>query len=425
MNSKKIAAAMTAAAMLSTVCSMGAGAEEAKQVTLTYMNHTSEELKIEWEDALIEAFEEAHPGVTIEVQRMSYDDYISTLQTKFASGDAPDIYALESAYVEKYIENGYVAGLNDTDAAGRFAEGVLDMLSVDGEAYGIPYATQVMEVTYNKDVFEQCGITEVPKTEEEFYAVCETLMEAGITPIGGAYSETWCLMADLQADYIGSVLMKDGESIINLQNRTATFAESEDWAGVMERIQTRLQYANSDPFGTSWDDVCTGMANGEIAMALNGHWTANNVLAMNPDANLATFQLPTTDNAEDAKYVLQSPTEGMALNPEGKDLELAKEFLNFYTSTEAVQSFVDTISEICVVTGTEADTQSAAPAGLEDIVAAIAEGNTYSLGSVDHNFENEYRDAVQTVVSEFLLNEASVEECLANLDAEFDRIAED
>ena len=106
-------------------------------------------------------------------------------------------------------------------------------------------------------------------------------------------------------------------------------------------------------------------------------------------------------------------------------LELAKEFLNFYTSTEAVQSFVDTISEICVVTGTEADTQSAAPAGLEDIVAAIAEGNTYSLGSVDHNFENEYRDAVQPVVSEFLLNEASVEECLANLDAEFDRIAED
>lgn len=423
MKRRKITAVLAAAAMLAAICSTVSGAEE-KQVTLTLMNHTLEAITIDWEDSVVEAFEAAHPGVTIEVQRMSYDDYISTLQTKFASGDAPDIYSLEKAFVEKYIENGYVGSLNDTEAAGRFADGVLDMLSSDGEVYAIPYATQVMEVTYNKDVFDKCGITEVPKTLDEFYAVCDTLKEAGVTPIGAGYSETWCLMADLQADYIGSVLMKDGDSIVNLQNRTTKFADSEDWAGVLERIQTRLQYVNNDPFGTNWEEIGTGMANGEIAMTLNGHWTPDNVLAMNPDANLSTFQLPTTDNAEDAKYVLQSPTEGMAVNPEGKNVELAKEFIDFYTSTESVQSHVEQISEICIVTGTDADLQSSVPKGLEDIVAQIAAGNTYSLGAVDHNFENEYRDAVQTVVAEFLLNEESVEEALANLDAEFDRIAE-
>lgn len=423
MNAKKLTAAAATAAILAASFSGSVLAEEGKQVTLTLMNHTSEELKIQWEDSVVEGFEAAHPGVTIEVQRMSYDDYISTLQTKFASGDAPDIYSLESVYVEKYIANGYCADLSDTEAVTHYNDGVLDMISSDGKAYALPYATQIMEVTYNKDVFEQCGITEVPKTIEEFYAVCDTLLEAGITPIGGAYSETWCLMADLQADYIGSVLMKDGESIVNLQNRTTTFADSEDWAGVLERIKTRLSYVNSDPFGTSWDDVCTSIANGETAMTLNGHWTANNVLAMNEEANLSTFQLPTTDNPEDAKYVLQSPTEGYALNPESANLDVAKEFLNYYTSTESVQAFVDSLSEICIVVGTDADTESAAPKGLEDIVSAIAEGNTVSLGAVDHNFENEYRDAVQTVVSDFLLNDYSVEECLANLDAEFDRIA--
>ncbi|MDO5423329.1 MAG: extracellular solute-binding protein [Eubacteriales bacterium] len=425
MNKRKMAAAMAASMALAAVFAGSAFAEEGKQVTLNLMNHTSEELKIQWEDSVVEAFEELHPGVTIEVQRMSYDDYIATLQTKFASGDAPDIYALENSYVEKYVANGYAAGLNDTEAVNHYEDGVLDMLTVDGEAYALPYSTQIMEVTYNKDVFEQCGITEVPQTLEEFYAVCETLQEAGITPIGGAYSETWCLMADLQADYIGSVLMKDGDSIVNLQNRETTFAESEDWAAVLERIQTRLSYVNSDPFGTSWDDVCTDLANGETAMTLNGHWTANNVLAMNEEANLSTFPLPTTDNAEDAKYVVQSPSEGYALNPESANLDLAKEFLDYYTSTESVQAFVDNISEICIVVGTDADTESASPVGLEDIVTAIAEGNTVSLGAVDHNFENEYRDAVQTVVSDFLLNGYSVEECLANLDAEFDRIAAD
>ena len=50
-------------------------------------------------------------------------------------------------------------------------------------------------------------------------------------------------------------------------------------------------------------------------------------------------------------------------------------------------------------------------------------GGSVSLGSTDHNFTSEYRDAVQTVVSDFLLSEKSVDEALSDLDEEFDRIA--
>ena len=37
--------------------------EETKQVTLTFMDHTSEEAKIQWEDSVISSFEAAPPGV--------------------------------------------------------------------------------------------------------------------------------------------------------------------------------------------------------------------------------------------------------------------------------------------------------------------------------------------------------------------------
>ncbi len=394
--------------------------EEGKQTTMTFMDHTSEEAKVAWEDSVIGAFEEAHPGVKIEVQRMGYDDYIQTLQTKFASGDAPDIYALENTYMEKYIDNGYVASLDGTDLASRFDDGALDMLSVDGKLYAIPNTAQVMDVTYNKDVFEQCGIKEIPTTLDEFYAVCKMIQDAGIVPIGAAYSETWCLMADLQADYIANVLTNDSNAIIDVQNRDKTFAGNEAWAGVLQRIQDRLVYTNADPFGLDWNNACTMMANGEVAMILNGNWTPNNVLAMNENANLGSFPLPTTNNAEDTKFVVQSPTEGLALNAESTNLDLAKEFLAFYTSEDAVNSFVSTNNEICIVKG--ADT-SKAQGALKDVMDQIDAGNVINLGAVDHNFTNEYRDAIQTVVSESLLNGMTVEDTLAELDVEFDRIA--
>jgi len=50
--------------------------EEGKQTTLTFIGHTSEDAKVEWEDQVIAGFEAEHEGVTIEVQRMSFDDYI-------------------------------------------------------------------------------------------------------------------------------------------------------------------------------------------------------------------------------------------------------------------------------------------------------------------------------------------------------------
>ena len=394
--------------------------EEAKQVTLTFMDHTSEEAKIQWEDSVITNFEAEHPNVTIEVQRMSYDDYIQTLQTKFASGDAPDIYALENTYIPKYIENGYVAPLDGTEAVNAFQDGALDMLTVDGSTYAIPYSASVMSVTYNKDVFEKYGIKEIPKTSDEFYAVCDQLKKAGVVPIGAAYSDTWCLMADLQADYISGVLLNNKNAIIDVQDRKQKFADSEEWRGVLNRIKERLQYANEDPFGTDWDTVCTQMANGEIAMVLNGNWTPNNVLDKNENVNLGTFALPTTNDASKTVFAVQSPTEGLALNAGSKNLEVGKEFLDYYTSKTSSEAFVKTNNEICVIK--DVDTSNAKGA-LADVMAAIGNGGAVSLGAVDHNFTNEYRDALQTVVSAYLLNDMSTDEALTELDKEFDRIA--
>ena len=46
----------------------------------------------------------------------------------------------------------------------------------------IPYQPNVFAFFYNKDLFEQAGITEEPKTWDEFKDVCQKLKDAGIQP---------------------------------------------------------------------------------------------------------------------------------------------------------------------------------------------------------------------------------------------------
>lgn len=394
--------------------------EEGESVTLTMMNHTSEEATIAWEDSVIEAFEESHPGVTIEISRSSYDDYIQQIQTKFASGDAPDLFYVEAAYIDKYVDNGYIGALDDLDLASKFEDGAYDMLSKDGVAYALPWGTSTMCVTYNKDVFEAAGVTEIPTTLDEFYAACQQIEDAGYTAIGAAYADTWCLMADFQADADTSVLPKDSNAIIDLESRDVKWVDSEAYRGVLERLQERQQYANKDVFGTDWDTVCTAIANGETAMALNGSWTDSNIRAMNPDANIGVFALPVSDDAADALLPIQGGNEGIAYNPEGAHTDVAKEFIDYFTSAEAGQGYTDQTGNLSIVKGVSSEN---ATGGLADIISLMNNGGSVSLGATDHNFTSSYRDAVQTVVSDFLLNGLTVDEALENLDTEFDRIA--
>lgn len=53
----------------------------------------------------------------------------------------------------------------------------------DGKLYEIPYQMKANGYMYNKDLFEQAGITEVPDTWDKFLETCQKLKDAGITPL--------------------------------------------------------------------------------------------------------------------------------------------------------------------------------------------------------------------------------------------------
>ena len=57
-----------------------------------------------------------------------------------------------------------------------------DLGNKEGEVNGLGYVNNANGVIYNQDIFEEQGL-EVPETWDEFIAVCDALVDAGITPV--------------------------------------------------------------------------------------------------------------------------------------------------------------------------------------------------------------------------------------------------
>lgn len=140
----------------------------------------------------IAAFEADHPGMTVKVQwnGRGNGDLISAA---LAAGQQIDVFDL-SAGAMSTIHGSELLPLDaylDTPAVGEpgatFRETVspalLNLFPVDGQVVSIPYQPYVVAYFYNKDHFDQAGITSVPTTWDEFMAANAKLKAAGFAPV--------------------------------------------------------------------------------------------------------------------------------------------------------------------------------------------------------------------------------------------------
>jgi multiple sugar transport system substrate-binding protein len=65
-----------------------------ENTVLRYFNFTAGSDHVEDLNTIIAAFEEANPGITVEVDSAPFADYFTLLQTDVISGEAPDVFEL-------------------------------------------------------------------------------------------------------------------------------------------------------------------------------------------------------------------------------------------------------------------------------------------------------------------------------------------
>ncbi len=129
----------------------------------------------------IDLFEAEHPNITVVEEPVGApDDLFNRLATDFASGTAPDVFALGGAKPQEYGAAGALldlATVSEQLPTDGYPDFTLTNATVDDTLYGLPTGGNAIGVLINPTIFEQAGVAlpEADWTWEEFIDIANEI----------------------------------------------------------------------------------------------------------------------------------------------------------------------------------------------------------------------------------------------------------
>jgi multiple sugar transport system substrate-binding protein len=117
----------------------------------------------EVEQAVVDAFEAAHPGIDVELELTPFSDIFTKYQVQAAGRRAPDVISMNFENLRSFASRGAVQPLTDYVSRDRvdlgiYYENTLDMHTVDGVVYGLPATFSDNVLYFNRDMFDDAGL---------------------------------------------------------------------------------------------------------------------------------------------------------------------------------------------------------------------------------------------------------------------------
>ncbi|WP_454042699.1 extracellular solute-binding protein [Cellulosimicrobium sp. Marseille-Q8652] len=386
----------------------GGGADDGSTAMTFWHNSTTGPGKAYWEDT-VAAFEEANPGVTIEIQAIQNEDMDGKLQTALNSGDAPDIFmARGGGKLADVVEAGQVKDLTElVDADVESAVGgSLSAMTVDDKVYGLPVSILPGGMFYSADLFEQAGITGTPTTVEELEAADDQLKAAGIAPIALGAKDAW----PAAHWYYFFALRYCSQDTMNEAAETRTF-DAPCWTEAGEAL---ADFAATEPFNEGFLTTSAqqgagssaGMiANHQAAMELMGAWNPGQIASLTPDEqplpDLQWFPFPAVDGGEGEPGAMMGGVDGYSCSVDAPDA--CADFLNFALSKESQEAYADAFQTLPA--STEAQSVVTDPA-LVSILEAYNEAPYVSVW-LDTLYGQNIGNALNTAVVNLLAGQGT------------------
>lgn len=254
-----------------------AGTEgEGEDVTLVWWhNGTGDPLNSFWEDVAQEFMDE-NPHVTVEVSAYQNEELQGTLiPNQLRTGEGLDLYQSWGAgELADQVDVGYVMDISDAvssevDALG----GVAAPWQYEEATYGLPYSFGIEGFWYNRDLFDEAGIDEIPETLDELYEAIDDLKDAGITPIAVGAGDEWPA-----AHYWYNFALKSCSPEVLQEVQSTLSFDDECFVEAGELLE---EFIDTEPFNDGYlatsaqqgAGSSAGMvATGNAAMELMGHW---------------------------------------------------------------------------------------------------------------------------------------------------------
>jgi multiple sugar transport system substrate-binding protein len=334
---KKIWLVLVVGSLLLVACGAGNQGSSSENVTLRLWTHTNNAFNAGY-DALIKAYQDSHPNVTIQRESFDYELYLQTLQTAMPAGEEADIIQLFGTWTSQYYER--LAPVPPSEmtidqAEKLFYSAPIGGFIVNDQLYGFPqeFNCEYGGVLVNKTMFEAAGLTFPPqwKTMDDVVADGVKLAksdESGMMSVAGFHFSS----ADpIAFSFLAGILQRGG-SYWNADHTGFTFNTLQAKAQ-LEWMVNAVNSGAVDPlvFNDETNFVIDAFFSNMTAIGYIGAWA------------IAEGQANFPDFADEWDYVYLPPTQGdpvfvadsgwgLTVSPNSENQDVAWDFIKFVTT---------------------------------------------------------------------------------------------
>lgn len=348
---KPVTLILVASLALLVVLSVGAvSAQEPVNLVFWSMWNETEGQALVLQDAIAK-YQAANPNVTISAVWNGRQNQ-TLVRTALSGGTTIDIVDQDEDQIAGgLMREGFGLALNDYVAqpafdhdealSDVFLPGTLDMFSLDGNIYLIPYIYNTVQFWYDKRVFAEAGV-DVPQTWDDLLAACTKLQDAGYAPIAAEGNEP-----GYTAFYLTEMLARTKG--VGWLRQAAGDPTGEMWRdpAVIDAAQkTRVLWDSGcvppETLGYVWPQGQQTLAFGQAGMELVGSWLPVELQNQtDPDFQWGGFSFPTIEGGVGSTSDVYALLLAFMINKDTAHPDEAFDFLRFVMSDEIQQEFTD------------------------------------------------------------------------------------
>lgn len=279
----------------------------------------------------IAQFNEIYPDIKVNLETMT--DYVGEIAIRMSTIEYGDVLMISDDVPLAELGD-FFEPLGTVDELSKTYQFVNEK-AYDGICYGIPAMCNANGIVYNKAVFADAGVTEIPGSPEEFLDALQAIKDntdaipyytnyADGWPLGGQFEAATPSIAGPETTWANQALIHDN----------APWSEGKPYY-VMSKLlydMVSMGLTEEDPTTTNWEACKSMLGRGEIGSMILGSWSVSQMKeqADNPD-DIGYMPIPFT-NADGNVYANAGGDYKAGINVNSENKEAAEAWLIWFVA---------------------------------------------------------------------------------------------